>query len=61
MKKNNISKEEALTKAKAILSKYHDKHKERDAKREEKHREEWERALDWEFINLSADQFSDDD
>jgi len=61
MKKDNISKEEALTKAKAILSHYHDKHQERDAKREEKHREEWEKALDWEFMNLSADQFFDDD
>ena len=33
----------------------------KDAQREEKHREKWERALDWEFMNLSADQFSDDD
>ena len=61
MKKDKISKEAALIKAKAILSNYHDKHKGRDAQREEKHREKWESALDWEFMNLSADQFSDDD
>jgi hypothetical protein len=43
-------------KAQKILDRYREESRDRDAKREEKAREEWERALDREFLNLEMDQ-----
>ncbi len=55
-----LPREEAERKARAMWASYCETHKERDAKRNVVLREEWERALDWEFINLAADYGFDD-
>ncbi len=42
------------------MEKYKETHKERDAIREKKNKEAWERALDLEYMNLYLDLLQDE-
>jgi hypothetical protein len=57
---NTLSQADAEKKAQEILERYREANKDRDAKRDEEVREEWEKALDREFLNLEMDHLSDD-